>query len=650
MSSSKHRRDHLIGLSPLPNYVLKRRVGAGRIRTIYAAERAYPKDTLACKVIKEGRLKKGWQRELEKVASLRGVPGVVQYHSHDSMFDRFHRPFTYILFQFIDGKNLRDYIQHPNTPLDMAFIELLAITILQVLHASRAVGIVHGDLHEGNILIQKPDPRLPGSPLTVWISDFGYGGSHNQLDPKDDYKQFFSVVSSLLHKLDEASLNPPDKVMYSKLEEFLSKKVLEIDPTQGRFVGNPEHLLSDLQKLRPDAERESASAQKGEDIKEAGDYLFAEALGFKKDEWKDLFVAEFLAAQDLLNKNITVLTGARGCGKTMTFRRLTVLMDKVIGQESGVIGANQFIGFYLNCRDLAEAFPWIPHKLSEGMSQQIIHYLHLCYLSEIFKALAISGLELQERFEWLNLFLTNIFGSRYRPLPRGSNVLAHGRALVEEEKEKCRTTRVGELEGLAKWPLARLDFLVKTQSALEEHVSWVGNKPVYFFLDDYTIPTLPRNVQQALNPIIFKRSDKLFFKVSTEAANSFDRRGLRGKALELDHDFRLLDLATESLHQDDKDKFILLNKIFKPRIARHRAFGKLDLDLSGLLGRTPVSNNELAHQMRNLARNRSKNRIAYHGAGAFVGMWTSDVRTMIQMLTDILREVNGHTSLPISKK
>src|SRR5207244_3113677 len=104
---------------------------------------------------------------------------------------------------------------------------------------------------------------------------------------------------------------------------------------------------------------------------------WAEALGYRVEEWKDLFVPEFLAAQDLLSKNITILTGARGCGKTMAFRRLTAFMDKVIGESSRVKGAAQFVGFYLNCRDLVEAFPWLPSKVTKGMQQQIIHYFHL---------------------------------------------------------------------------------------------------------------------------------------------------------------------------------------------------------------------------------------------------------------------------------
>jgi hypothetical protein len=291
--------------------------------------------------------------------------------------------------------------------------------------------------------------------------------------------------------------------------------------------------------LSAESVRESAAAIKGNPLKEPGDYLSAEALGFRADEWQNLFVPEFLAARELLSKNVTVLTGARGCGKTMSFRRLTAFMDKLIGSSSGVNGADQFIGFYINCRELAEAFPWLPEHLNQSAEKQIIHFFHLTWLAEIFKTLDIYDPNHLEQFGWLDGFLTGIFTERYTPLPRGANVLAHARAFIETEKERCRLARLGR-GSLPAWPLARLDLLDLIQHQIETHVSWVGEKSLYLFLDDYTIPIVPGEVQRALNPIIFKRRDKLFFKVSTEAANSFDLRGFRDKPLEVFQDFHLI--------------------------------------------------------------------------------------------------------------
>ncbi len=635
--------DPYIEIQPMPDLKISEKVGEGQIGFVYKAIRpSNPTDIFACKIIPEGRLKVGWERELEKISQLKGVPNIVPYHWSGTAQDHNHRMFTFVTFDFIDGINLKQYILEPPWPLDMAFIETIAKIILQVLHACRSCGIVHGDLHEGNIMISKPDQRLPDNPRTIWITDFGYGGSHNKLEPKNDYRQFFAIISSLVHKLNPSNLNPRDRVMREKISAFLEKKALEVDPTQGDFVGNPVVLLKEFIGLATIAERESAAASTGEIIQGVGDYLSAETLGYHRDEWQSLFVPEFLAAQDLLNRNITILTGARGCGKTMAFRRLTAFMDKVVEKPSGVPGSDQFIGFYLNCRDLVEAFPWLPVRLNKAMNDQIIHYFHLAWLNEICNTLALYDVEQNNNFDWLDGYLTGMFSGKYNSLPLGADVLSHVRTFIENEKERCRLSNLGKYAGLTNWPLARPDFLDNVQILLTKHVSWIGEKPLYLFLDDYTIPTITRAVQRLLNPIIFKRRSKIFFKISTEASNSFDREGLRGKTLELNQDFELIDLSTETLHQDYKSKELLLDKIFRPRINRHQIFKGKNLGLGEILGKTPLSNNDLAIQIRaNAEDNKSLKRINYHGINSFVGMWSSDIRTMIQMFSDMLREANG---------
>src|SRR5438445_31220 len=115
--------DPFIGLQPVPNYYLTEFKGEGKIGRVYRAERSDPADVLACKLIPEGKLKSGWQRELQKVAKLRGVPHVVQYHSHGSALDTSSRPYIWVLFQFIDGENLNEYLANSDNPVDLAFIE-----------------------------------------------------------------------------------------------------------------------------------------------------------------------------------------------------------------------------------------------------------------------------------------------------------------------------------------------------------------------------------------------------------------------------------------------------------------------------------------------------------------------------------------------
>ena len=652
MPPANYIRDAYVGITE-NDYKLIKEVGAGRIGSVYRAERPDPKDTLACKIVPASELKQGWEREIQKLSQLRGVPDIVQYHFHGTFLDKSHRPCTYVFFDFIAGINLKQYMERLPWALDMAFVEDVFSTLLRVLLACKAVGISHGDLHPGNIMISDPDARLLGNPKRVLVADFGYGGSHNGLEPKDDYRQLVSITASLLQLLKPSDLNARDRTMHSNLAAFLRKKVSESDPTQGKYVGNPELLLNEFTALRIAAQKEAAAAIAGQPSKDPGDYLSAEMLGFRKEEWKDLFVPGFLGVQELLSRNITVLTGARGCGKTMAFRRLTVFMDKLIGEESGVLGSDRFVGFYLNCRDLSDAFPWLPLILYPLSQQQIMHYFHLSWMAEICKTIAIAESSQDASYRWLEDFIQANFGQSYSPLPKGASILLHVQAFLENEKEGCRRASFGRRSGSSVWSLATIDFLDRVQVLLEANLPWVGDKPLYMFLDDYTIPTVSRQVQSVLNTVVFKRRSKIFFKVSTEAANSFERTGLNNKPLELHEDFQLIDLASESLHQDDRDKAYLLDQIFRPRIDRHPLFRGKNFGLEDVLGKTTSSNNELAKQIRDAVGGTGHRKIIYHGTTAFAGMWASDIRIMIQMFAEMIREsreVLQNGSFAIDKK
>jgi hypothetical protein len=637
MGSSNFDFENYLGLQ-IEGFTLTEKIGKGKIGFVFKAVKKNPDIIHACKIVPEGKLKAGWERELEKVLKLRGVENVVQYHSHGLGYDKNSRPFTWIFWNYIDGYNLKEYIEKQPWPLDLPFIEEIAKVILKVLYSCNYENIQHGDLHAGNILISKPDPRKFDSKPEIWVSDFGYGGSHNKMTPKDDFKHLFSIILSLLHRINVSALNAIDRIVHQKMESFFNKRFLENDPTQGDFVGNFKVLIEEFLRIRVEAENEAQLAVKGEQLTEPGDYLSAETLGFRVEEWRNLFVPEFLAAQDLLSKNISILTGARGCGKTMAFRRLTAYMDKIIGEPSGVPGSDQFIGFYLNCRDLIEAFPWIPPNINPSVASQITHYFHLAWLREIFKTISVHTSS-STQFDWLDSYFKKLYGSYYQTLPKGANILSHVMSFIEVEKERCRSTDFGRKdESIKKWQLARHDFLDELHMLLKENLPWANEKPFYFFLDDYTIPIIPRNVQRTLNPIVFKRRSSLFFKVSTESAISFERIGLRGKPLELHQDFEMIDLATESLYQDFNDKMELIERIFRPRIERHEILKNKNLTLKNILGRLPVSSNKLAWDIRNSANSSPKKKINYYGVEAFVGMWASDIRIMIQMFVDMLRE------------
>jgi len=109
----------------------------------------------------------------------------------------------------------------------------------------------------------------------------------------------------------------------------------------------------------------------------------------EEPEWSNLFVQDFPGYEDIVSRNITVLTGTRGCGKTMVFRRLSALLGFKVGPLTRE--ADSFIGFYLSMNDIADAFLF-DHRpsVNDAYSRRVIQFFHLSLLCEIVQVAAAA--------------------------------------------------------------------------------------------------------------------------------------------------------------------------------------------------------------------------------------------------------------------
>ena len=180
----------------------------------------------------------------------------MEYYDHGAALDRMPRPYSWVYYRFVDGDNLRDLLKDKNFNLTITFIEAIVRTVLSVLHSCQMEGITHGDLHAGNILVAKPDRRILDSKETIYVSDFGFGGSHNAKKPKDDFQELANMILDLLVKLPFSELNPRDRRLHVLLKEFTTKRIRD----GGRTVNlTASKISSEFSGLCLKAERESAA-------------------------------------------------------------------------------------------------------------------------------------------------------------------------------------------------------------------------------------------------------------------------------------------------------------------------------------------------------------------------------------------------------
>ncbi|MGV3660806.1 MAG: protein kinase domain-containing protein [Prosthecobacter sp.] len=629
------KKDIFIGLSIEDGYRITKALGKGAIGSVYLAVREGEiADQRAVKFIHPRDERDGWQNEINKVTRLGPRPEIVRYiaSGNTPIGDVKYR---WIAWDYVNGQSLRSIID--SNRLTLPILADVINCVLAVLHACRNVNVQHADLHAGNILVADPDPNdLNPDERRIYVTDFGYLTPSHGKESLDDYVGFVQIIREGLKGLDFHSLDGEGRVVFSAIKRRLIPDLLENNPTEGEHVRNPKAIHQ-----RFKAELQTKRAIDTLENKNIGDYLAAELLGDRYDEWHALFVPQFIAAEKLLARNITILTGLRGCGKTTIFRRITALYDKHLG-PSGIPGTDTYTGFYLNARSIAEAFPWLPQDRVPEARQQVIHYFHVCWILEVVRWIKEEYRGKTYQPTWLVSFFREYFPDKLI-VTDSNHLTSHIQAYFVSELERARLQSRYRSQP---WELSALDFLEKFVELLEINMPTALGRPFYFFLDDYSTPLLNASTQQILNAAVFRRSSKVIFKVATESIESIELTGLNGKALEQEDDFSFIDLATEVILQDPSANADLLTQLLGPRLARHKVLANLKLKLGDILGESPYSNAELGRQLR---KAKGKTSVKYYGLNFFCSLWSSNVREIISLFSEMISTVEDSLGTELGK-
>ena len=626
-------------------YIVDNFCDAGEIGSVFhASKQGEIQDERAVKFIRHNDLRPTWQYEINKVTKLGTTEGVVPYLGHGDVVVGGEQ-YRWIAWRFIKGKSLRNYIVEKRITLPILCDVIKRV--LAVLHACQAVDIEHGDLHAGNILIEDPNPlHIDIEFQRVWITDFGYLSNSMGKEMLDDFIGLNRILIACLENIDFHFLEGKDKFIHSKLKRDFTKKIAETNPLEGHYVRNPRKLRDELNLLLQGADGQGVSLER-----HVGDYLAAEVLGNRYDEWKELFVPSIMGVEKLLSKNIAVLTGLRGCGKTTIFRRLTALYDVKLG-PSNVPNSGEFLGFYYNARNLAEAFPWLPENKVDVARPRIIHYFNCCWSIEILDW--IWNLEnVHHAHKWLVPFFKEIFEDKFIVTKAKETGIHHLRSFLTKERERSRLSTNYETDSF--WPLSKIDFLERFVEACKINVSSASDKLFYFWLDDYSTPLVTHHLQEIINAVIFKRSANVIFKIATESVESIELIGLHGKVLEQDDDFVLIDLGTEAIQRTSEENRAIIITLLEPRILRDNALREKKITIEQILGHTDYSYNDLSLKLRKDTSHK-KEKVKYHGLETFCDLWSSSTRELIILFAEMVESsrtiINAFTEgseIPIVK-
>ena len=669
------------------DYTLGDFVGAGKIGYVYQAEhQEFPGSKWAVKLV-FSELKSGWDTEIKKVTSLGLVPGVVHFHrlgaaqiTHEDKT----RLCQYTVWDYIaPGENLKQYMKRLGR-VHTSFLVSVIERILHVLHECQEKGVVrHGDLHSGNILIGDATTSTLDDSLErrapIYVSDFGYGATGAAKTPKDDYEGLAQIINETISRVDYSKTTATDRKILRSIKPNFSKLLHELTAIERR---TPLDLLQLLHSIKQQAQAHDSrsnitspvesgnmmiSRQDGKHT--VGQFQVSEMIGDRWDWWKLLFVPTVPARSKILSLDIpTVVTGPRGCGKTMLLRRLSERLVVECEEAPQLSNSNQFVAFYVNANDFADAFAHFPDQPTPDVESQLICYANLCLLADLLAVQSARAGRMDERASDELLSLVSrllVVQDKHIFSLAGEDRLERYRTILEQVKWKFPLKKNDKNLFPGYHEMSQHRWLPHFVQQARKCCTWIADRYFLLFIDDYSIPRVSIAMQRVLNRLFLQRSSEFLTKIATEASSTFVTEDSSGKNLQDGDDYQLVDMGEEALFLPDKERFSFLNEVFSRRLQFDPRIPEGQNSLNSLLSRSPLSKTEFARRLRNLPnrenlselpkvngdsqrRGRSRRRVTYFGENIFCNLWSGDTRTMIQLITDLVGQASDATPLSVT--
>ena len=653
-------KEHFVGktIERYPNHLIQKYVASGANGHLFQAYDKSTGSTLAFKVVPLGNLASsmGNDQYLEeaKKANLLEHPSVVRYHDAVNYLDS-KSGIACVVFvcDYVDGKSLVDYLSTAASreQIDISFIVEFLRAMFGLLYELQQRGYNHGDLHAGNVLVVKSRYDVTGR-TTFRVTDFGV---HISTDTAayGDYLNVADTLRKLLECVDYRLVSGKERFVYNALrDQFLRRHLIETDDTIDPLVRNPKALLEKLTSLEDEYRRVATEERRVKRLVTPFDYPSCEQIGNSHLLLKALYSDRLLGLPEINARTNTVLTGPRGCGKTTVFRALSLEYLTSTGEDRPE--EVDCIGIYYRCDDLYFAFPRYKTPSRNSGIDIPMHFLTVTLLGLLLEQMEVwAGRyfldEWEQRRERFVEDLWKLLGWE-RPTSPAENRLA---ALIErlkgrERKKAAKAQRFAKAKGEAQKEYFGPGKLSEACALIRDRFEFIGERPFYFFVDDYSKPKITEALQANLNRLVMQRAGDVFFKLSTESPVSFARHDIDKKVYAESREFDFVNLGLRYITEAAGRPLEFIDDLFR------RRFGEVEgypvSNLGELLGSSPRNENATARVFRGAGTEEERTMYGwYAGRETVAAMCSGDIHYVIRLVGRMVEDCGGTDGLRASR-
>lgn len=561
--------------------------------------------------------------------------------------------------EYIDGDTLEKYIE--KNQITPRFIINYIRALCNVLSILKKLKLRHDDLSLKNVMIAKPKPGTLSEEFSVKIIDMGSLKDDNLpcTKERDDHGRFTEHLIELYNSIlctpskERRSLSLFErrfqKEMFPLLKSMLEedKQIALIDPS--KILKQFEHIL--IRAQNPNNERKLK-------LEDPFDYISAEHISSDELLIK-LFAESCPWFKEVISPNPILLTGPRGCGKSMLFRRLS--LKALLFKTKEDILDSKIAGFYISCSaNFQNRFGRITSEyMIRKFQKEIIHYFNLLLTLEIIHTfLSISqrsdreqvfgfgNIQEKELHEYL-INKLNIKEERKLRL-QGVTPLEHLLEIIEYEMDYCYDNFLKRINLESTTPIS---FISDFTKFLNKKIQYLHDRPIAFLLDDFSIHRISENIQLIINPILWDRQSTHLFKLSTEkygAERIFEFPSESSSpTADITREFREIDCGRFYISLSDGDKLNDL-VVFAKDLLNHR------LELAEFSGNSETIIGHSSYKQGSLTKSlkfEPKVNNQYHGLETISEICSGDISALLEIYRRIFQEgkVDKSTNTIVSK-